>query len=125
MSSSSNSTNTLPPGAFTHGNPNLICVQAKWSDVFIFLLGNYVAHAATVVSSPGQSTATTVVSIIFALLSPARGFHLGIRTLFRLAFLGRTDLTKAARAGALVKVVRKADYARNGAEFSIANTDRK
>lgn len=35
--------------------------------------------------------------------------------------LGRTDLRKAARAGALVKVVRKADYAWTGLEAMIAS----
>ncbi|KAM5520282.1 hypothetical protein FOXYSP1_18706 [Fusarium oxysporum f. sp. phaseoli] len=50
---SSNSTSVvLPPGTSNHSNPNIICFPAKWSDIAIFFLGNYVAHAATVLSIP-------------------------------------------------------------------------
>jgi len=42
------------PGYTHHGKCNLLCAPATWFDILIFFLGNYVAHAATVVSLPGQ-----------------------------------------------------------------------
>lgn len=52
---SNNSTLPLPPGTTNHGNPKLICLPTKWTDVIVFFLGNYVAHAATIRLEPGMS----------------------------------------------------------------------
>lgn len=100
-----NSTLTLPPGASNHGNPNLICVPTKWTDVAVFFLGNYVAHAATITAIPGASFLDTILDGIKALLVPVSGVNRGLNALFSLAKLARTDLQTAARAGALCEVI--------------------
>jgi len=63
-----NGTVTLPPGATNHGNPNLLCLPTKWTDIAIFILGNYVAHATTVVLPPGNSLFTTICRTAAAVL---------------------------------------------------------
>ncbi|UKZ88256.1 uncharacterized protein TrAFT101_004016 [Trichoderma asperellum] len=119
-----NGTEFLPPGAFTHGDPDLICVPTQWYDIAIFIVGNYIAHAATVVTVPGQSTTWTVLHIVYATLFPVTGFIMGLRTILRLALLGKTDLHKAARAGALIKVVRKGDYKSSSGEAIILSKNK-
>ncbi|KAI9868466.1 MAG: hypothetical protein M1813_005910 [Trichoglossum hirsutum] len=119
-----NETVVLPPGASNHGDPNLICVLAKWSDILIFYLGNYVAHAATIVSLPGSSLLDSTRNAFFALLFPVRGVSRGFRALFSLAKFAPTDLHMAARAGALCKVVRKAEYAQTIYEYTLTLNSR-
>ena len=97
---------TLPAGASDHGNPNLLCLPAKWSDILIFFLGNYVAHAATLRSLPGASIYETAVRTYGALIFPVSGIAVGMGGILSLANLAKTDLEVAARAGALCKVVR-------------------
>lgn len=98
---------TLPAGASNHGDPNLLCLPAKWTDVVIFFLGNYFAHAATIRSSPGYSIYLSAMNAVTALFFPASGIRRGLEGVFSLAKFGRTDLQMTARAGALCRVVRK------------------
>src|SRR2546423_328016 len=49
-----NITITVPNGTTDHGDPHLLCLPAKWSDIALFFFGNYLAHAATVKSLPGE-----------------------------------------------------------------------
>jgi hypothetical protein len=58
----SNNTISLPEGFTNHDDPNLLCMPPSWTDLAIFFLGNYVAHAATVVSRPGESPVDRIVS---------------------------------------------------------------
>lgn len=74
-----NGTVTLPPSATNHGNANLLCLPTKWTDIAIFILGNYVAHAATVVLPPGNSLFTTIRVVVFAMLTLASGAARGYR----------------------------------------------
>src|SRR5579871_3090862 len=67
------STLSLPPGYSNHDDPNLICRPTKWSDIAIFFIGNYVAHAATVKTLPGESPLGVILNIAFALLFPTSG----------------------------------------------------
>lgn len=97
---------TLPIGASDHGDSRLLCLPAKWTDVVIFFLGNYLAHAATLRSSPGRSMVQSFVAMLEALLVPVSGFRNGLRGVFSLANLAKTDLQVAARAGALLKVIK-------------------
>jgi len=73
--------------------------------MIIFFLGNYVAHAATVVAKPGQSALASLISIITALLFPGGGIRSGVDAIMSLAKLGKTNLQTAARAGAICAVV--------------------
>ncbi|KAK4168172.1 hypothetical protein QBC43DRAFT_296845 [Cladorrhinum sp. PSN259] len=94
------------PGFTHHGDCNLLCKHASWADVAIFYLGNYVAHAATVNTEPGQSTLNSVFTIISVLLFPGAGVVKGLQAIYSRAVFAPTELQKAARSGALC-VVRK------------------
>ena len=100
---------TLPAGASDHGDPGLLCVPTKWTDVVGFFLGNYLAHAATVRTIPGASILDTATAAFGALVFPLYGFDQGLDGILSLAKFGKTDLQIAARAGALCKVVKIAD----------------
>jgi hypothetical protein len=102
-----NTTISLPEGASNHGDPRLLCLPTGWADVVVFFLGNYFAHAATVVSLPGESPVATALSVVLALLCPVTGLGRGLLALKSLAKFAETDLQQAARAGALCHVVRE------------------
>lgn len=100
-----NTTIVLPPGLSNHGDPRLICQRARWIDIAVFYLANYVAHAATIILEPGSSTAETVFHVLTALCFPGAGFLRALkairtRSIFAKVFQG-SDLRTAARAGAL------------------------
>jgi hypothetical protein len=94
----------LPSGYSNHDDPNLLCRAAVWSDVVIFFLGNYVAHAATVISLPGESGLGSALVIISAVFFPSSGVYRGLRAISSCAVFGKTELQKAARAGALYTI---------------------
>jgi len=120
------SSNSLPSGTFNHGDPNQICVPSKWTDIVVFFLGNYVAHAATTVLLPGSSIWDSASNVIFALLFPVTGINRGLRSLFSFAIvyglISGSDLQMAARAGALCKVIRKGEHAQTAREVSLTNS---
>lgn len=93
-------------------NPNVICRPAKWTDVVVFYLGNYIAHAATTLSLPGQSPLGLVFVILAALFFPISGVFRGFRAISTMAIFAETELQTAARAGALCMVVELDDRAR-------------
>ncbi|EXJ71033.1 uncharacterized protein A1O5_06026 [Cladophialophora psammophila CBS 110553] len=100
---------TLPNGISNHGDPNLLCTSTKWSDVAFFFIGNYAAHAGTVVSLPGESTMDFVVTVLLALVFPSSGALRGFR------FIGNRTMTRdplqiALKAGALCMVVRAPNW---------------
>lgn len=68
-----NLTITVPDGSSNHGNPNLLCTPPSWFDYILFYFSNYFAHAATVISTPGQGSEETFLAILAALLFPASG----------------------------------------------------
>jgi hypothetical protein len=96
------------PGFVHHGNCDLLCGPVSWIDLTIFFLGNYAAHAATVLSQPGEAPLRTAVVMVTALLFPGAGVLRGAQALVRLAILAPTELQRAARAGALRMVVKVA-----------------
>ncbi|KAF6818871.1 nacht domain protein [Colletotrichum musicola] len=96
------------PGFFHRGDCNLLCKPASWTDVLVFFLGNYVAHAATVITSPGQTTLQTVTLTLSAVLFPNAGIRNGLRAIINRSQLESfSSLQKAARAGALLTVVKQ------------------
>ena len=104
-----NFTIVTPDGTTTHGNPNLLCFPPKWYDYITFFMTNYVAHAATLIALPGESTVDTVYWSVTALFLPAAGLVRTLPLLFRMPRLVRNDpLRRAALAGALCTVVRDA-----------------
>jgi hypothetical protein len=105
-----NTTIPLPNGTTNHGTPGLICTPTRWTDIIVFYLANYAAHAATTRSLPGESTASFAVIVFAALLFPRAGAFRGFMGIFSLAVFGKTDLEKAARAGALCMLVRTDEW---------------
>ena len=95
------STFNVPEGSTNHGDPNLLCVPPSWSDLAVFFGTNYLAHAATLVTRPGQSFVETIVDTANALFIPGSGMIHAIRVLFYDTDIHRTSppLKKAARAG--------------------------
>lgn len=94
-------TNVTNPGEST-----LLCVPANGIDLTKFFLFNYLTHALTVVSYPGESTADVIISLIAATLYPTSGAMRGLGSILRHSIFKPTDLQKAARSGALYMVVR-------------------
>ena len=110
---------TLPTGTSNHGDPELLCLPTKWTDVIIFFLGNYLAHAATLRSVPGRSMFQSFFAMLGALFFPVSGVTLGVRGITSLAAFAKTDLQVAARAGALCKVIRTDVSAQTNRERSL------
>jgi hypothetical protein len=101
----SSGNNTVSNGASDNGDPNLVCRPAKWPDVLAFFLLNYIAHAATLKTLPGESTPLTILNMLAALFFPASGVFRGLDTLLGRAKFAKTDLEMAARAGALCTII--------------------
>jgi len=110
-----NITITVPNGTTDHGDPHLLCIPAKWSDLALFFFGNYLAHAATVKSQPGEPALSVLVAMVTALLYPTSGVIRGLNAILQSAIFCKSPLKAACRAGALCMVVRGPDWKpRNG-----------
>ncbi|KAF2244841.1 hypothetical protein BU26DRAFT_434182, partial [Trematosphaeria pertusa] len=106
-----NITLPLPLGTTNHGTPGLLCTPTKWTDIALFYLFNYVAHAATVLTRPGERSDDFFASVVGSLLCPTLGLYRGIEAILCGAvFARKDDLRKAARSGALCMVVRGRDW---------------
>lgn len=103
---STNDTVVLPPGASNHGIPNLLCLPAQWTSIAAFFLGNYIAHAATVVSRPGSSPLDTAIAVIMACLLPGSGLTRALSAIMSGSRLTGDELRAAARAGALCTLLK-------------------
>jgi hypothetical protein len=104
-----NTTAEIHFGDSNHKDPNLLCKPTKWTDIVVFFLGNYIAHAATIMTLPGESSFSVAIATVEALLFPVTGMLRGVRIIRRLPILGRNQLEIAARAGALYMVVKEAN----------------
>ena len=105
-----NITVTVPEGTQSYGSPDLLCTPTKWTDVAIFFLANYVAHAATIKSLPGEPTLATLLVHVAALMFPLAGIMRGIRAIRQCAILSDTPLKTAAKAEALCFVIRTPEW---------------
>ena len=116
---SAHTTNSTQLGAINHGD-NLYCIPTRWYDVFVFFLGNYISHALTIKSYPGEATTSVLIAAFGALLIPTTGLIRGINAIARNAKFKRRrflptlfrdpDYQTAAAAGALCMVVRKKSW---------------
>lgn len=105
-----NITITVPEGTQNHGNPNLLCTPTRWTDVAIFFFANYVAHAATIKSLPGEPALATLLVLISALCLPVSGVSRGVKAIGQRAGFSSTPLESAAKAEALCVVVRTPEW---------------
>ncbi|KAL8797776.1 MAG: hypothetical protein Q9195_000128 [Heterodermia aff. obscurata] len=97
-------------GTTDHGKPGLLCTPTAWTDVITFLLANYITHAATVKSNPGEPALRSFVALATALIYPAAGIVRGLDGIFRHAVTSSSPLQTAKKAGALCTVVRTRDW---------------
>jgi hypothetical protein len=110
---------TLPVGASDHGDPKLLCLPTKWTDLAIFFIGNYIAHAATVLQTPGSSHHDSMMAAFVALLFPPSGMLKGLMGIMIGSTFGKTDLEIAARAGALCMVISTEDQGQTDRELNL------
>ncbi|KAF2267442.1 hypothetical protein CC78DRAFT_614174 [Lojkania enalia] len=105
-----NITLPLPVGTSNHGTPGLLCTPTKWTDIISFYLFNYVAHAATVITQPGERSFDFAATVVGVLLFPALGLYRGIDAILSGAIRKGGDLRKAERSGALCMLVRDQNW---------------
>ncbi|QSZ32910.1 hypothetical protein DSL72_002491 [Monilinia vaccinii-corymbosi] len=107
-----NITIQVPNSTTQHGNEHILCLpitKEYWPSiaaVMIFFATNYLAHAATVESSPGDDALLHACNAILALLFPMSGLLRALNAIVRMPSLAKNELEKACRAGALCMVVR-------------------
>ena len=99
-----NFTVALPNGTTNHGNPNLICVPATWHVTLLFFATNYVAHAATALSMPGETPSEAVLVLLTCLIIPASALNRSYRAIVLHAGLSNDPLVRATRSNALCMV---------------------
>ena len=108
-----NITLQVPYGTTNHGDPDSLCIPPTWVDIASFLLFNYVAHGATVVSYPGERWSFTFRVVVTAILFPTTGVKRALNLIFRhprLTLTSKSDLDVAARSGALCMLVRSRSW---------------
>ena len=106
-----NLTITVSKGTRLQGHdPQILCTPSKWTDVVVFLLANYVAHAVTLKSLPGESTVSVLRNVVCSLLFPISGVRRGVTAIYQRAILAKTPLEAAAKAGALCMVTRTLEW---------------
>ena len=105
-----NITVQAPVGSEVRGDHDLLCTPTQWNDVLLFLLGNYFAHAVTVVSKPGEPYRDLLFRTFVALLFPHSGMRDGLKAITRHAIFQTDPLKRAARAGALCMLVRSPQW---------------
>ncbi|OCK93360.1 uncharacterized protein K441DRAFT_437013, partial [Cenococcum geophilum 1.58] len=105
-----NITVTLPNGTTNHGNPHLLCTPTKWTDVALFFLGNFVAHAGTVQKKAGEPFVSTLLAMVVVLLISSSGVLRGLLGIWRHVKFCTSPLIAASKAGALCTVVRTAEW---------------
>lgn len=106
-----NITIEVPYGTTNHGELNSLCIPPTWIDIATYLLLNYIAHGATVVSYPGESTLDTLLCVVTAILFPTFGVIRALNFIVRHPLLTtRNDLEVAARSGALCMLVRSSSW---------------
>ena len=102
---------TVSKGTRLQGHdPQILCTPSKWTDVAVFLLANYVAHAVTLKSLPGESNLSALRNVVCSLLFPISGVRRGVTVIYQRAILAKTPLEAAAKVGALCMVTRTREW---------------
>jgi len=92
------------------------CTAATWEEIVVFILINYVTHAVTVNTDPGEESTLALFFHIAALLLPFTGAVRGMRSIISAAILADDPLQCAERASALCIVTRSQDWHPQGTE---------
>ena len=76
-----NFTVLAPQGTTNHGEPDLICIPARWKEILVFFAINFAIHAVTLPARPGESMTETVFAVVNAFFIPGSGVA---RVIYRL-----------------------------------------
>ena len=68
-----NFTVLAPQGTTNHGEPDLICTPARWKEILIFFITNFIIHAVTLPARPGETMGETVFAVLNAFFIPGYG----------------------------------------------------
>ncbi|KAL8860783.1 MAG: hypothetical protein Q9178_002813 [Gyalolechia marmorata] len=86
------------------------CEPSQWYDVLWFWFANFLLHALSVRSLPGESYISSTVFKFCCLLVPYTGVRRGLCLILRASNLAGNDLQAAARANALCMVIRGPEW---------------
>ena len=106
---SGNSVNTTSLGN-DGKQPEYICVSTNWYDVAWFIFANYLLHALSVRSLPGENGFSSTVFKLCCFLVPFTGLRRGLNLISAASNFAPNDLQAAARAKALCMVIRNPDW---------------
>ena len=96
--------------ASNNNDPKVHCDRTHWYDICWFFFANYILHALSVRSLPGENFYSATVFRFSCLLIPFTGLRRGLSLISRGGNLAGNDLQAAARANALCMVIRKPDW---------------
>ncbi|KAL9610932.1 MAG: hypothetical protein Q9167_004410 [Letrouitia subvulpina] len=106
-----------PPSPSTNGTltnegngSRVYCEKTKWYDVLWFIFSNYLLHALSVRSLPGENFVSSTVFKLCCFLIPFTGIRRGLGLILRATNLAPNDLQAAARANALCMVIRTPEW---------------
>ncbi|KAL9008735.1 MAG: hypothetical protein Q9173_006168 [Seirophora scorigena] len=86
------------------------CEPTQWYDILWFIFANFILHAQSVRSMPGERSLTSTVFKFCCFLIPFTGVTRGLCLILRSSNFAGNDLQAAARANALCMVVRSPDW---------------
>ncbi|KAL8949949.1 MAG: hypothetical protein Q9222_003981 [Ikaeria aurantiellina] len=86
------------------------CQPTHWYDILWFFFANFLLHALSVRSLPGENAFSSTVFKFCCLLIPYTGVRRGLCLIYRAGNLANNDLQAAARANALCMVIRAPDW---------------
>jgi hypothetical protein len=87
-----------------------VCTSAGWDDIIVFLMANYLAHAATSVKFPEETSWDVNKRRIDALLAPYIGLMYALRKIQWCLVLETDPMRRACRAEALCQIVRTENW---------------
>lgn len=96
--------------ASNNNDPKVHCDRTHWYDIYWLFFANYIFHALSVRSLPGESFYTATAFKLCCLLIPYTGLRRGLCLISRAGNLAGNDLQAAARATVLCMVIRKPDW---------------
>ena len=87
-----------------------MCTSAGWDDILVFLMVNYLAHAATSVKFPEETSWEVNKRRADALLAPYIGLMYALRKIQWCLVLETDPMRRACRAEALCQIVRTEEW---------------
>ncbi|KAL8962145.1 MAG: hypothetical protein Q9193_001412 [Seirophora villosa] len=86
------------------------CEPTQWYDILWFIFANFILHALSVRSMPGERSLISTVFKFCCFLIPFTGVRRGLCLISRSSNFAGNDLQAAARANALCMVVRSPEW---------------